>query len=203
VHAIVIRARSASRLALVALVALVASLCSGCSLLGAGRVSVGLTATTQGTVGLAVAGEVAAGVVCIPERRAPADGAGVAAGLYLGGGATGEGWELETGERLEAVVLDSVRELRAGVRAGVLAREAREAAVAFDLALGLAHAGWWATKRPSLGLELRAGPLIAVEDRARFEALRGYVGLTYQVRAITRRFDPIDALFSGPSGEKY
>jgi hypothetical protein len=203
VHAIFVRARSAALSA--SLVALVASLCAGCALLGVGRVSVGLTATTQGTVGLAVEGDVAAGAVCIPERRAPADGAAVTAGMYLGGGATGDGWELETGERVEGVALDSDRELRAGVRAGAVLREARGPAVAFDLALGLARAGWWATERPSLGLELRAGPLIGVEDGARLEALRGFVGITYQVSAITRRYDPIRplvrGLLEGPSGK--
>lgn len=43
--------------------------------------------------------------------------------------------------------------------------------------------------------ELRAGPLIGVEGGARFEELRGYVGITYRATAISRRYDPIDSLF--------
>jgi len=194
VHAIVVWALFAS---------LSASLCSGCSLIGVGRVSVGLTATTQGAVGLAVEGEVAAGAICVPARSAPRDGVGVTAGMYLGGRAMATGWELEPGERVEVLARDSDRELRAGVRVGAVAREARRPALALDLALGLARAGWWGTERPSLGLELRAGPLIEIEERARLEALRGYVGLTYQVSAITRRYNPIDALPSAPHGEKW
>jgi hypothetical protein len=185
--------------------ALAVSLCSGCSLLGVGRVSLGLSATTQGTVGLAASGEIGGGLVFRPDRDTATDGAGAAAALYLGGGATADGWELETGERVEAVSLDSDRELRAGVRAGAVVREARGPALAIDLALGLARSRWWGTERPWLGLELRAGPLIGVEDGARFEALRGFVGLTYQVSAITRRYDPIRPLFhgllDGPSGK--
>ena len=179
---------------------LVASLCSGCSLIGAGRVSLGLTATTRGAVGLAVSGEVGAGVLFVPDRSD--DDVGLTEGLYLGGAATPAGWELETGGHGELVLRDSDRELRAGLRGGVIAREARGPAVAPELTFGLARSRWWDSDSPRLGFELRAGPLIGIEDGATFEALRGFVGVTYQAVAISRRYDPIDSLFNGPSCEK-
>jgi hypothetical protein len=174
---------------------LAAALCSGCSLIGAGRVSLGLTATTQGGIGIAVAGELAAGALSAPEWAARGDGVGWTEGMYLGGGATADGGELETGAHAELVVLDGDSELRAGARAGVIAREARGAAFAPALALGLARPGWWGAAWPELGIELHAGPLIALEDGARITALRGYVGLTYRAVAVSRRYDPVHALF--------
>ncbi|HWO26507.1 MAG TPA: hypothetical protein VNO30_47590 [Kofleriaceae bacterium] len=182
---------------------LVATLCSGCSLVGVGRVSIGLTATTQGAVGLAVAGDVAAGVLHVPRAGAPSHGIGVTDGLYLGGGSTAEGWELETGGRVDLVMLDADSELRTGVRAGTLAREGRGPALAPELAFGLARASWWepAAQRPRWGFELRAGPLIGIEGGATLEAFRGYAGLTYQATAISRRRDPIAALIGRPQGK--
>jgi hypothetical protein len=172
---------------------LVAALCSGCSLIGVGRVSVGLAATTQGSVGLAVSGEVAAGVLFVPPDASR--DIGVTEGMYLGGGVMPGGWELETGGRADLLLLDGDRELRAGIRAGVVARETRGAAFAPALAFGLARARWWESERPRLGFELRAGPLIGLDGGARFEELRGYVGITYRATAISRRYDPIDSLF--------
>jgi hypothetical protein len=172
---------------------LAASLCSGCALVGAGRASLGVTATTEGAVGLAVSGEFAGGVMILPDESPSGAVSGVAVteGLYLGGGATSDGWELETGGHWELGQLDSDRERRVGLRFGILARELRAPAFTGELALALADAGWWALSRPRIGLELRAGPLIAARDGApAFEGLRGFVGITYQATATTRRYNP-------------
>jgi hypothetical protein len=179
---------------------LLASLCSGCSLVGVGRVSLGLAATTQGMVGLAIAGEVAAGVIFAPSDTSSHDTA-VTEGMYLGGGAMSDGWELETGGRADLLLLDGDSELRAGIRAGVVARETRGPAFAPELAFGLARARWWDSEHPRVGFELRAGPLIGIEGQTRLEALRGYVGITYRATVISRRYDPIDALFRDSGGK--
>jgi hypothetical protein len=179
---------------------LVAALCSGCSLIGVGRVSAGLAATTQGTVGLAVSGEVAAGVIFVPSDASR--DVGVTEGMYLGGAAMPDGWELETGGRADLLLLDGDSELRAGLRAGVVARETRGAAFAPELAFGLARARWWDSALPRLGLELRAGPLIGLEGDTKFESLRGYIGVTYRSAAISRRYDPIDSFFRDVGGKR-
>jgi len=177
--------------------ALVASLSAGCSLIGTGRVSLGVTATTQGAVGLAVAGELGGGVLYVPDRSASGHGIGYTEGFYLGAGAMPDGWQYETGGHGELVMLDGDGELRAGFRAGIVGNRARGFALAPDLAVCLARARWWDPGQPRLGLELRAGPLIGVEGGASLEALRGYVGVSYQAHATSRSFDPIQALFRG------
>ena len=176
---------------------LVASLGSGCALVGAGRVSVGIAATTRGSVGLAVAGELGGGLM----MSSNSDDVAVTTGMYLGGSTTSEGWELETGGHGEVVLIDGDDELRAGVRAGVVRREFRGVAVAPELAFELARASWW--DWPRLGIELRAGPLIDLEDGARLEALRGYVGLAYRRVAISDTWDPIDSLLEDPNSGKH
>src|SRR5262249_4772253 len=94
--------------------ALSASLCAGGWLIGAGRVSLGVTATTQGAVGLAVAGELGGGVLYVPDRSGSGHGTGFTEGLYLGAGAMPDGWQYETGAHGELVMLDADGELRAG-----------------------------------------------------------------------------------------
>ena len=98
-------------------------------------------------------------------------------------------------------MLDGDSELRAGLRAGVVARETRGAAFASEFAFGLARARWWDSALPRLGLELRAGPLIGLEGETRLEALRGYIGVTYRAAAISRRYDPIDSLLRDANGK--
>lgn len=172
---------------------LAASLCSGCALVGAGRVSLGVTATTEGMVGLAVSGELAGGVAILPDEAASGAlvGPTITEGLYFGGGATSDGWELETGGHCELGQLDRDQERRVGLRFGVIARELRAPSLTGELALAFADAGWWALSRPRIGFELRAGPLIDVEGGApSLEGLRGFAGITYQATATTRRYNP-------------
>ena len=172
----------------------------GCTTLGVGRTSVGVTASTDGAIGVASSVEVGGGWIDAPKSHPHGvrrDGQDV--GLFAGGDITLRGFGIEAGGRSEYVATDGDGEFRIGLRSGVVARSDGPQ-LAFDAAVGFARARSWAHQRMRYaGIEARLGPALAIDDGLRFAAMRAYVGLTYDwLRTGAGRFDPIDDWLGDP-----
>ena len=174
-------------------------LLSGCSLFGVGRGSVGVTGSTDGSVGVAASFELGGGWIEGPideDRSRMAESLTV----FMGGAGTTHGAELEAGARVDYLRIRGRRLLRAGVREALIERH-DDTLMSFDAAFSIAWPGPWnPTRARYAGVELRAGPAFRVidtadDDNLRWHALRIYAGVVLDYVAVDGdRYDPIKAI---------
>jgi hypothetical protein len=181
----------------------------GCSLMGVGRASLGVTGSTDGTLGLAASFELGGGYIDTPHEITPATKRqGEVLAMFAGGGVTTAGTHIETGARAEWVMVSGHRSHRLGMRNGVVARQGGPALLTLDAAYVTSWPLAWKPRRThQLGLELRAGPALAIDDgpdgrsNASWHAMRFYAGVVHELYAIrAHRYDPVDALIGDPKG---
>ncbi len=181
---------------------------AGCSTFTVGRTSFGLTGTTSGELGLSAAVELGVGYIDTPHQISEdVTRRGEAVAIYGGGGVTTAGAQIEAGAHTEYVSLTGRRALRIGLRNGVVARQNDRALMVFDATIALGWAGTWDPHRSHrLGLELRAGPALSIEERTspdelfpfRWDSMRFYAGIVHDRMSISRhRYDPLRGL--GPT----
>jgi hypothetical protein len=165
-------------------------LLSGCAGLVSSRASLGVTASTDGFIGVAAGGELGLGWTIQPSATsAEAHGEVLSAYASAAGAAT----QLEAGGRVDYIGVDRGGELRVGARVGGTST----GRVAFDGAVALARAHHATSDHMSLlGFELRGGGVVGDGTTV----WRGFAGVTVAMLGFGHVYDPTAHWFE--SGNK-
>jgi len=162
---------------------------SGCSFFVGARSSLGITASSDGFVGLAADVELGVGwATRVSGNEDEAHGEQLSG--FVGGTLDRDGHAvLEGGPRVDYVGLDRGGEQRAAMRIGI----SRDY-MAWECALGLARARRATSDHVSLiGFEVRGGALTGDQPRV----WRGFLGVTYAALSFGAYHDPLKNLFDG------
>jgi hypothetical protein len=170
---------------------------SGCSVFVGGRASVGVSASTDGVVGIAATGELGAGWVMRASRHAE-DAHGEELSGFIGTTVGRGPVQIEAGPRVDYVAVLEHHELRVGGRAAFVAAGVHRW-LAIDGAVAFARADDNSSaRRPAVvGFEVRAGRMLGSEDTMSADAWRAFAGITFGKLWMGATHDPLEGLFSG------